>query len=309
MPVFNQSRSRIIRLIFLAAFFLILAQLFHLQILSKEYIIDAKRNAIFEKRVYPSRGIIFDRKNNPILTNTMMFDLMVTPSEVRIDTNYFCQLMEIDTSEFRKRIVNVIIKNRTGKLPGIFEQLLTPQKYARMEENIWRFNNGFFLQQRPVRGYPFNAAAHILGYVNEVDTGIINRSNGFYRAGDYAGRTGLEQYYEKVLMGQRGSEYWIKDKEGKIVGKYRNGEIDTPAIAGRNLRIYLDVEMQQLAEKLVSDKIGAVVAIEPKTGGILAMASSPDYNPNDLTGPEKQKNDAKMALDVKRPLFNRAIKG
>jgi penicillin-binding protein 2 len=309
MPVFNQSRSRIIRLIFLAAFFLILAQLFHLQILSKEYILDARRNAIFSKRVYPSRGIIFDRKNNPILTNTMMFDLMVTPSEVKIDTNYFCQLMEIDTSEFRKRIINVIIKNRTGKLPGIFEQLLTPQKYARLEENIWRFNNGFFLQQRPVRGYPFNAAAHILGYVNEVDTGLINRSNGFYKPGDYAGKTGLEQYYENVLMGQRGAEYWIKDKDGKIVGRYRNGEIDTPAIAGRNLRTYLDVEVQQLAEKLLTNKIGAIVAIDPKTGGIIAMASGPDYNPNDLTGSEKQKNYAKMALDVSKPLFNRAIKG
>src|SRR6185369_16254295 len=135
MPVFNQSRSRIIRLIFLAAFFLILAQLFHLQILSKEYILDAKRNAIFSKRVYPSRGIIFDRKNNPILTNTMMFDLMVTPSEVKIDTNYFCQLMEIDTAEFKKRLGSVIAKNRTSKLPGVFEQVLTPQKYARMEEN------------------------------------------------------------------------------------------------------------------------------------------------------------------------------
>jgi penicillin-binding protein 2 len=148
-----------------------------------------------------------------------------------------------------------------------------------------------------------------LGYITEVDTSIINRSNGFYQPGDYSGRTGLEQYYERVLMGKRGVELWIRDNFNRIVGPYRNGAFDTSAIAGRNLRTYLDVELQQLAEKLLTNKVGSIVAIEPKTGGILAMASGPDYNPNDLTGPEKQKNYSKMAVDVSKPLYNRAIKG
>ena len=309
MPVFNQSRSRIIRAIFLASFIVLIAQLFHLQVVSREYKRQADINAIFTKRIYPSRGIIFDRKNKAILNNILMYDLMVTPSEVRaIDTNYFCQLMEIDTAEFRKRIRVAIIKNKAFR-PSVFEELLTPQKYARMEENMWRFSNVFFLQPRPVRLYLFNAAAHILGYINEVDTSIINRSNGFYESGDYAGRTGLEQYYERVLRGQKGTELWIKDNFNRLVGHYQNGIFDTAAEAGRNLRTYLDVELQQLAEKLLTNKVGAIVAIEPKTGGILAMASAPDYNPNNLTGSSKQKNYSKMLLDVSTPLYNRAIKG
>jgi penicillin-binding protein 2 len=309
MPVFNQSRSRIIRLIFLVAFVVIIAQLFHLQVLSGKYKRLAEANAIFEKRIYPTRGIIFDRKGRAILNNTLMFDLMVTPSEVRgIDTALFCRLLEIDTAEFKKRMLEARIKNGPYR-PSVFEDLLTPEKYARLDENIWRFGNGFYLQERPVRTYPFNSAAHILGYINEVDTGMINRSNGFYQPGDYAGRTGLEQYYEKVLMGRRGVQYWIKDNKNRLVGRWANGSADTAAVAGRNLRTYIDIELQQLAEKLLTNKIGAIVALEPKTGGILAMASAPDYNPNDLTGPNKRKNYAKLVLDVSRPLFNRAIKG
>ncbi len=309
MPVFNQSRSRIVRFIFLATIIVLLAQLFHLQIISREYKRQADINAIFAKRIYPSRGIIFDRKNRAILNNTLMFDLMVTPSEIKgIDTAYFCKLMEIDTAEFIKRIKTAIIKNRSYR-PSVFEELLTPEKYARMEENMWRFSNGFFLQPRPVRSYPYNAAAHILGYINEVDSSMINRSNGFYQPGDYAGRTGLEQYYETVLRGQKGTELWIKDNFNRLVGHYQNGIFDTAAVAGRNLRTYIDVELQQLAEKLLTNKVGAIVAIDPKTGGILAMASGPDYNPNDLTGPNKQKNYTKMLLDVSSPLYNRAIKG
>jgi penicillin-binding protein 2 len=309
MPVFNQSRSRIVRFIFLATFIVLTAQLFHLQIISREYKRQADINAIFAKRIYPLRGLIFDRKNRAILNNTMMYDLMVTPSEIKgIDTAYFCKLMEIDTAEFMKRIKTAIIKNRSYR-PSVFEELLPPEKYARMEENMWRFSNGFFLQPRPVRSYPYDAAAHILGYINEVDTSIINRSNGFYQPGDYAGRTGLEQYYETVLRGQRGTELWIKDNFNRLVGHYQNGIFDTAAVPGRNLRTYIDVELQQLAEKLLANKVGAIVAIEPKTGGILAMASGPGYNPNDLTGPGKQKNYSKMLLDVSSPLYNRAIKG
>lgn len=309
MPVFNQSRSRIIRLIFLLTFFLIVGRLFQLQVVSGKYKRMADENAIFEKRVYPSRGIIFDRKNKAILNNTLMFDLMITPSEVKgVDTALMCRLLEIDTAEFRRRILNAKFRNGPYR-PSVFEDLLTPEKYARLDENIWRFGNGFFLQERPVRKYPFNSAAHILGYINEVDTAIINRSNGYYQPGDYVGKSGLEQYYEQALRGTRGIQYWIKDNKNRLVGRWANGSSDTSATAGRNLRTYIDVDLQQLAEKLLANKIGAIVAIEPKTGGILAMASGPDYNPNDLTGPNKKKNYGKMALDVSRPLFNRAIKG
>src|SRR6201996_7127638 len=205
MPVFNQSRSNIVRLIFSVMFLIIVAQLFHLQIVSKKYKQQAQENALFRKSVYPTRGIIYDRKGKPILNNTILYDLMVTPAQVRnIDTGYFCELVDIDTAEFRRRIVEARIRNGPFR-PTIFEDLLPPAMYARMEENIWKFP-GFNLQERPIRIYPYNAAAHIMGYVGEVDSSILRRSNNFYQLGDYVGRTGLEQAYERVLMGQRGIE-------------------------------------------------------------------------------------------------------
>jgi penicillin-binding protein 2 len=308
MPVFNQSRSNIIRLIFGAMFLVIFAQLFNLQIFSSKYKKMANENALYQKRIYPTRGIIYDRHGKAILNNTIMYDLMVTPSQVRnFDTGYFCQLMEIDTAEFRDRMLDARFKNGPFR-PTIFEDLLPPDLFAKLEENIWRFP-GFNLQERPIRVYPFNAAAHIMGYVGEVDSSIMRRFKYGYQLGDYVGRSGLEQYYERELMGQRGAEFWIKDNKNRLVGHYSNKTLDTPAVAGKNLHTYLDIGLQQLAEKLLANKVGAVVAIEPKTGGILAMASGPDYNPNSLTGPDKQTNYAKLALNVSAPLLNRAIKG
>jgi penicillin-binding protein 2 len=308
MSVFNQSRSTIIRLIFIAMFVVIVLQLFNLQVLSGKYQQLARENALFPKRIYPSRGIIYDRTGKPILDNTVLYDLMVIPSEVKnLDTAEFCRMLEIDTAEFRQRLITAIIKN-TRVRPSIFEDLLPPVLHARLEENLWKYK-GFYLQDRPVRTYPFKAAAHIMGYVGEVDSAILRRSNYFYQLGDYVGRSGLEQYYESVLMGRRGVQYMIRDNKNRLVGRYENGRYDTAAIAGRNLRTYIDIEVQQLAEKLMTNKVGAVVALDPRTGGIIAMCSGPNFNPNDLTGPEKQKNYQRMVLDVSGPLLNRAIKG
>jgi len=308
MPVFNQSRSRIIKLIFSVAFLVILAQLFNLQLVSGKYRKLAMDNAVYPKIVYPERGIIFDRKGKAILNNAIMYDLMVTPAEIKgIDTLDFCQMMEIDTAEFNRRILDAKFKN-TAVRPSIFEDLLTPELQVRFEENSWKFP-GFVLVQRPVRVYPFNAAAHFLGYVAEVSQKQIESSDGFYRMGDYVGQTGLEAVYEKVLMGQRGVQYLIKDNKNRLVGSYEKGEFDTAAIAGRGLRTYIDIELQQLAERLMSNKVGSVVALDPKTGGIIAMASGPNFNPNELTGPYRNKNYTKLVLDVKAPLLNRAIKG
>lgn len=308
MSVFNQSRSRIIRLIFLVAFLVIIAQLFNLQVVSGKYSKLAMDNAVFPKIVYPERGIIYDRKGKAILNNAIMFDLMVTPAEVKnFDTTSFCRLMEIDTAEFNKRVRDAAFKN-TAVRPSAFQTLLKPQMQARFEENSWRFP-GFALVERPIRLYPYNAAAQMLGYINEASPADIERSNDFYRMGDYIGKNGLEATYEKVLMGQRGVQHIIKDNHNRLVGSYENGIFDTAAIAGRSLRTYLDIELQEMAEKMMTDKVGAVVAIDPKTGGILAMASGPVFNPNDLTGPDKNKNYARLALDVAGPLLNRAIQG
>lgn len=309
MPVYNQSRSRVIQLIFIAIFLIITAQLLHLQIFSSEYKIQAENNAIYRKVVYPDRGIIYDRKSRAILENTIMYDLMVTPKDVKgTDTAVLCSILGIDTAEFRKRIVTAIIKNTSYK-PSVFAALVSDDIYAQLNENMYRLP-GFVLSERPVRKYPFEAAANVLGYLGEVDTTFLRKHKGEgYEMGDYAGMTGLESSYEKVLMGQRGVKRYIRDNKNRIQGSYENGIYDTAAIAGRNLYSSIDIDLQQLAEKLLGNKIGSAVAIDPKTGGILAMATSPSYNPNLLTGSERRKNFSRLILDTARPLLNRAIKG
>lgn len=309
MEFFNQSRQRVIRNIFAAVFLIIAIRVITLQLFSGEYTRLANNQAILRKVVYPSRGIIFDRKGKAILDNVTMYDLMVTPSLLRgIDTLALCRVLDIDTAEFRKRVVTAVIKN-TRSRPSVFEALLTPDKYARVNENLFRFQPAFFLQERPVRSYPYKAAAHLLGYVGEVDSAILKKSNFFYQMGDYAGRSGLESFYEKTLMGQRGIQYLLRDNLNRPKGSYERGRFDTAAIAGRHLRTYLDIDVQVLAEKLLQNKVGSVVAIEPSTGGIIAMASTPAYDPNLLTGPESRKNFNRLFLDPAKPMLNRGMQG
>ena len=309
MPVYNQSRSRIIQLIFIAIFLVIIVQLVHLQLFSSDLKIQAENNAIFRKVIYPDRGIIYDRKKRAVLENTIMYDLVVTPNQVKgTDTATLCQILSIDTAEFRKRILTAILKNTSYK-PSAFAPLVSPDTYARLSENMYKFP-GFVLQERPVRAYPYSAAGNVLGYIGEVDTTFLRRhKTEGYEMGDYAGLTGLESKYEPVLMGQRGVKRYIRDNKNRIQGTYENGMYDTAAIAGRNLYTSMDIELQQLAEKLLGNKIGSAVVIDPKTGGILAMATSPTYNPNLLTGSERRKNFSQLFLDTARPLLNRAIKG
>lgn len=309
MPVFNQSRSRIIRLIFLATFIVITGQLFYLQVISKKYKQLADDNAILKKVVYPPRGIIFDRKHRPILNNTLTYDLMVTPNQAKgIDTSLFCQLMDIDTAEYRKRILTAIIKNKAFR-PSVFESSLSPQKFSRIQENLWRFSNGFYIQERPIRLYTYNAAANILGYISEVDTNYLKKhKDDGYQSGDYAGWTGLEWSYEKSLMGQRGVQFLIKDNFNRIQGPYEKGTFDIKPVAGSNLHLSLDIELQEEGEKLMTNKVGSIVAIDPRTGGVLAMVSSPTYNPNYLTGSERTKHIRELMYnDPRLPLLNRGI--
>lgn len=308
MAAYNQSRSNIIRLIVILVFSAIGLQLIYLQLIDSRYKQLAMDNAVYPKVIYPERGIIYDKKGKAILNNTIIFDLMVTPAEVKgIDTLDFCRLMNLDTSDFRKRVVEAIIKN-TRVRPSVFKPMLSKELQARFEENSWKFP-GFTLVERPLRTYPYNAAAHILGYIREADKKDIERSGNFYRQGDYIGKTGLESYYEPVLMGQRGVQYMIKDNMNRLVGPYENGHYDTAAIAGRSIRTHVDIELQQLAEVLMSNKVGGLVAIDPQTGGILSMVSGPNYNPNDLSGSEGSKNFGRMQLDVSGPMLNRAIAG
>ena len=308
MPVFNQSRKNVIMLVFIGMFVIIFLQLINLQMFSSKYKIQADDQGTFRKVIYPDRGIVFDRKGRAILQNTVIYDLMVVPGKIKgTDTAILCNILEIDSAEFHRRIIAAIIKNKSYRA-SVFEPLLSNEKMAKLNENLYKLAPGYFLQERSVRDYPYEAGGNIFGYLGEVDSNILKspRYEG-YVMGDYIGRAGMERTYEKVLMGQRGIEFLLRDNKNRITGRLEDGKYDTAAIAGKNMYTSIDIELQALGEKLMENKLGSIVAVDPKTGGILAMVSSPTYKPKLLTGAERKKHYAELLLSPARPLFNRSV--
>ena len=309
MSVFNQSRKTVISIIFIAMFFVIIIQLAHLQLFSSGLRADADGQGTVRKVIYPERGIVYDRHKKAILENTTTYDLMLTPNKLKagFDTFAICNILGIDTAQFHKKVVELIIK-KGRNLPSAFESLLSEDKMALLGESMYKFEPAFFLQVRSMRSYPYDAAANVLGYTSEVDTGFLRRhKDEGYASGDYAGRTGLERSYEKVLMGQRGIEYWKRDNKNRLTEKLENGKYDTMPSAGQNLHTSLDIELQELGEKLMQHKIGSIVAINPKTGGILAMVSAPTYAPKYLTGADRKKHFSELYSNPALPLLNRTV--
>lgn len=295
-------------LVFIGMFIIILLQLANLQLFSSKYRILAEDQGIFRKVIYPDRGIVFDRKGRSILQNTVIYDLMVVPGKIRgTDTSTLCQILNIDSAEFQKRIISAIIRNKSYR-PSVFEALLSNEKMAKLNENMYKLVPGYYLQERSVRDYPYDVGGNILGYLGEVDSNILKspRYEG-YVMGDYIGRAGLERTYEKVLMGQRGIEFWKKDNLNRLTDRLEKGKFDTAAIAGQNMYTSIDIELQELGEKLMENKLGSIVAVDPKTGGILCMVSSPTYKPKLLTGAERRKHYAELLLSPALPLFNRSV--
>lgn len=308
MPVFNQSRKNVIMLVFIGMFVIILLQLVNLQLFSTKYRIQADDQGTFRKVIYPDRGIVYDRKGRSILQNTVIYDLMVTPGKIKgTDTMTLCRILDIDTSEFRKRIITAIIKNKSYRA-SIFEPLLSNEKMAKLNEIMYKLAPGYYLQERSVRDYPYDAGGNILGYLGEVDSNILkNPKYQGYVMGDYIGKAGLERTYEKVLMGQRGIEFWKRDNKNRLTDRLENGKFDTAAVAGQNMFTSIDIELQALGEKLMENKLGSIVAVDPRTGGIICMVSSPTYKPKLLTGAERKKHFAELLLSPARPLFNRSV--
>ena len=295
-------------LIFIGMFVIIIAQLANLQLFSSKYRIEADGQGTFRKVIYPDRGIVYDRKGKAILQNTTIYDLMVIPGKIKgTDTMTLCRILDIDTVEFRRRIVNAIIKNKSYRA-SVFEALLSNEKMAKLNENMYKFVPGYYLQERPVRDYPYDAAGNILGYLGEVDSNILkNPKFDGYQLGDYIGKTGLEKSYENVLMGQRGIELWKRDNKNRLTERIENGKYDTGAIAGQNMHTSLDIELQALGEKLMQNKLGSIVAVDPRTGGILAMVSSPGFKPKLLTGAERRKHIGELLMNPALPLLNRSV--
>jgi penicillin-binding protein 2 len=295
-------------LVFIGMFLVIFLQLINLQLFSSKYKIDAENQGIFRKVIYPDRGVVYDRKGRVILQNTVIYDLMVIPGKIRgTDTATLCNILGIDTAEFQKRIITAIIKNKNYRA-SVFESLLSNEKMAKLNEIMYKLVPGYFLQERSVRDYPYEAGGNIFGYLGEVDSNILkNPAYEGYVMGDYIGRAGLERTYEKVLMGQRGIEFWKRDNKNRLTDRMEDGKFDTIAIPGKNMYTAIDIELQELGEKLMENKLGSIVAVDPKTGGILAMVSSPTYKPKLLTGAERKKHYAELLLSPAKPLFNRSV--
>ena len=295
-------------LIFIGMFLIIIFQLANLQLFSSKYKLEADNQGTFRKVIYPDRGIVYDRNQKAILQNTTIYDLMVTPGKIKgTDTMALCRILNIDTAEFNKRIINAIIKNKSYRA-SVFEALLSNEKMAKLNENMYKFVPGYYLQERPVRDYPYDAAGNILGYLGEVDSNILkNPKYEGYQMGDYIGKAGIERSYEKVLMGQRGIELWKRDNKNRLTERIENGKYDTVAIAGQNMHTSLDIDLQAFGERLMENKLGSIVAINPKTGGILAMVSSPGFKPKILTGADRKKHIGELLMNPAMPFLNRAV--
>lgn len=307
MSLAANPRQFVIRFIFIGIALVILIRLLFLQLFEDKYKIMANDIAIFRKVVYPPRGIIYDRKGHKMCYNERVYDLMVTPNEIKnLDTTQLCNALGMDTATFVKMVERARFMNGPMR-QSVFVSQMTPAQNARFQENQYAFP-GFVPVERYIRSYPRPSAGVMLGYIGEVSPDMLRRDRfSSYHQGDYLGISGLELSYEEVLRGQRGVYYFEKDNFNRPRDSYKKGALDTPAIAGRSLQLYVDQELQEYGEKLMQNKLGSVVAIDPSTGGILAMVSSPGYDPNLLRGTDRSKNYSKLYGDATKPLFNRAI--
>ncbi len=285
-------------------------RLFNLQVCDDKYKDFADSNAFLRKAQYPSRGLIFDRNGELVVYNQPAYDVMMIPRDVqKFDTLDFCQTLNITKEQFDKRLSDMkdrrINPGYSSYTPQKFITHLSAQDYGRLQEKLYRYP-GFFIQKRILRQYNHISAANVLGNIREVSTKDIEKDP-YYAAGDYCGDLGVEKSYEKYLRGQKGTEILIRDAHGRIQGRYEDGRHDIAPISGKNLKLGIDIDLQQYAESLMVNKIGAVVAIEPKTGEILAMVSSPTYDPTMLVGRQRGTNYRKLVNDRLHPLFDRAL--
>ena len=303
-----KSRYHIVRIIIVFFALIFLIRLFYLQVINRTYVALATNNAVRELDVYPTRGMIYDRNGLLIVYNEAIYDLMVTPYETKkakgFDTLKLCELLNISKSELLERYEKMKKIKGYARVPNVFAKQLSLQDYSRLQEYMYLFP-GFFGQVRTIRKYPHRVAATILGDIGEVNDKQIEASRGYYKPGDYVGKSGIEKVYEKELGGRRGKKLALFDVNGREVGSFGNGEFDTLAISGDNVITTLDIKLQEYAEKLMQNKKGSVVAIDPGTGEILAMVSSPSYDPNLLCGAVRGKNYYKLLNDPLLPLYSR----
>ena len=288
-------------------------RLFTLQLMSDDYKKNADSNAFLKKIAYPSRGVIKDRHGKLLVYNQPSYDIMVVMNEAKnhLDTLEFCEALGITREEFDERMTT--IKDRS-KNPGysrfteqMFMSQLSDHDFSVLQEKMYRFP-GFYVQKRSIRQYEYPYAAHVLGDVAEVSPSDIEEDD-YYQSGDYIGKLGVERYYEKYLRGEKGVQILLRDAHGRIQGSYKDGELDRQPIPGKNLTLGIDIDLQALGERLLEGKIGSIVAIEPKTGEVLCMVSSPSYDPRMMVGRQRSKSHRALSQNSWKPLLNRSIMG
>lgn len=294
----------------LAVVAIYIVRLFMLQVGDNDYKRYADSNAFQRKILYPSRGFIYDRNGELMVYNQPAYDVMMIPREVRgLDTLDFCNTLGITIEQFEKYISDMKDRRKnpgySTYTPQVFMTQLSAQDYGRLQEKLYKYP-GFYTQNRVLRQYSRPIAANVLGNIREVSPSDIETDD-YYRRGDYTGDLGVEKSFEEVLRGVKGEEILLRDAHGRIKGKYEDGRYDVQPVSGRNITLSIDADLQAYGEKLMRGKTGAIVAIEPATGEILALVSSPTYDPSVLVGRERGKNYAKLTRDPANPLFDRAI--
>ncbi|MDP4186593.1 MAG: penicillin-binding protein 2 [Bacteroidota bacterium] len=297
-------RKYIIGSLFVLFSVILLARLLYIQVIDTSYKLSAEnisRRFIIQ---YPSRGIIYDRNGKVLVYNEIAYDLMVNPWQLtRFDTTELCSILDIPVQQARDAIQAA--KDYSKYKPSIFLKQVSPEAFAVLQERLFKFP-GFYVQPRTLRVYPAKIAAAILGYVGEVNENVIKKST-YYHMGDYIGISGIEKSYEYYLRGRKGVNIYIVDVHNRIKGPFQNGRFDTIALAGNNLTSTIDEDLQAYGEKLMANYRGSIVAIEPSSGEILSLVTSPSYDPSLLVGRKRTVNYVDLMRDPSKPLFNRAL--
>ena len=282
-----------------------LFQLFNLQIFNDDYQLLSESNAIYKKTIYPERGLIYDRNNKLIVANQPSYDLMLIPENLKaFDTLEICSILKIDSNLLLKKINEA--KSFSIKLPSIILRQITKEQNALFQEKIWKYP-GFFIQKKSLRDYKISIASNLLGYISEVNENEINDQS-YYNIGELIGRQGIEKSYEKILRGKKAVKYFQKDRFNRIIGPYKNGIYDTDVEIPKNITLTIDSELQNYGEKLMQNKRGGIVAIEPDSGEVLALITAPSYDSNLLIGRDRSKNFKTLLNDtINKPLFDRGL--
>lgn len=303
----SEGRHYLYYIIFSIVGLVLVTRLFFLQVVNDKYAELAMENSKREIVQFPPRGLIYDRNEKLLVYNDVIYDLMVVPYQVKaLDTASFCELLNISRKRFGQKMKNAIVEVGGSRKSTLFQKQISPETYATFQEKLYKFT-GFFIEVRTDRKYNTTTMAHVLGSTGEVSEKRIEQSEGYYRQGEYVGLTGIERSYEELLRGKKGKRNLMVDVVGRVIGPFSGGKYDTAAVNGTNINVTLDAELQAYGERLLQNKVGSIVAIEPATGEILALVSSPGFDPNMFVGRERGNNYMKLLRDPLKPMFNRPL--